>query len=96
MQRENLEKVFVVFVDKRNSTKKNKLFRELMLDNYGNYIAPKLIERVKCASLQKYYDYFIKIFYESLDAIKKVKHGRQLINKINEIIDAGQQQKPHS
>lgn len=45
IQRENLEKVFTVFCDKRQ--KKNKLFRELMLDSYGNYIAPKLIERAK-------------------------------------------------
>jgi hypothetical protein len=49
IQRDSLEKVFLVFFDKRGSAKKNKLFRELMLDNYGNYIAPKIIERAKSA-----------------------------------------------
>jgi hypothetical protein len=62
-----------------------------MLDNYGNYIAPKIIERSKNAIFQKFYDYFVKVFYESLEAIKKVKHGRQLINKINEILDVSKQ-----
>ena len=39
------EQLCTVFTDKR--TKKLRLFRDIMFDQYGNYIAPKLVERAK-------------------------------------------------
>ena len=67
------------FVEKKNATKKYKVFRDLMLDPFGNYVVPKLIERAKFFGLMKHYDYLVKVFSESTDALKKVKHGRQLM-----------------
>ena len=74
----------------KNQTKKSKLFKEIMLDNYGNYIAPKIVEKAKnFGGLQREFDYFSKVYKDSIDALKKVKHGRQLMSKINPIIVPG-------
>ena len=49
MPKEQFEKVCVVFM--KNSSKKSKMFKEIMLDSYGNYIAPKIMEMVKVFAL---------------------------------------------
>jgi hypothetical protein len=36
-----------------------------MFDQYGNYIAPKLVEKSKLFGLNKYYEHFIKCFQEN-------------------------------
>lgn len=84
MPKEQFEKVCVVFM--KNSSKKSKLYREIMLDSYGNYIAPKILERAKVFTLQHQFDYFNKVYRDSIEALKKVKHGRQLMNKMNQIL----------
>ena len=96
MPREYLEKLCQAI--KNNSNKKHKFFKEIMLDGFGNYLAPKLIENSKKYGLIKHYNFFIdvrlilarltksllvKVYNNSLDALKKVKHGRQLMGKIN-------------
>ena len=83
MPKEQFEKLCIVFT--KNSSKKSKMFKEIMLDNYGNYIAPKIVERAKAFALQDHFDYFNKVFRDSIDNLKKVKHGRQLMNKLNQI-----------
>ena len=83
MPRDYLDRMLLVFLDKRNSTKKHKLFKELMFDSYGNYVVPKMIEYTKLLQLNRQFDFFVKVFNESADGLKKVKHGRQLITKIN-------------
>ena len=70
----------------KNSTKKSKLFKDIMLDNYGNYIAPKILERAKSYNLQHQLEYFSKVYRDSIEALKKVKHGRQLMGKMNQIL----------
>lgn len=84
MPKEQFEKVCVVLM--KNSSKKSKMFKEIMLDSYGNYIAPKIMEMVKVFALQQQFDYFSKIYRESIEALKKVKHGRQLMVKMNQIL----------
>ena len=74
MPKDQFERLCVVFM--KNSSKKSKLFREIMLDSYGNYIAPKILERSKILNLQDRYDYFCKVYRDSIEALKKVKHGR--------------------
>ena len=64
MPKEQFEKVCVVFM--KNSSKKSKLYREIMLDSYGNYIAPKILERAKVFTLQHQFDYFNKVSNSSL------------------------------
>ena len=83
MPRDYLDRMLLVFLDKRNSTKKHKLFKELMFDSYGNYVVPKMIEYTKLLQLNRQFDFFVKVFNESAEGLKKVKHGRQLITKIN-------------
>ena len=92
MPREQFEKVCFVFM--KNSSKKSKLYREIMLDSYGNYIAPKILERAKVFQIQFHFDYFNKVYKESIDALKKVKHGRQLMSKMNQILQHPAQSKP--
>ena len=58
MPKEQFEKVCVVFM--KNSTKKCKMYKEIMLDSYGNYIAPKILERSKGFS-QHQYDNFKQV-----------------------------------
>lgn len=84
MPKEQFEKVCQIIM--KNSSKKNKLYKEIMIDSFGNYIAPKILERAKSYGFHYQFDYFSKVYRESIDALKKVKHGRQLINKINQIV----------
>ena len=81
MPREYLEKMCSAI--KNNPNKKQKLFKEIMLDQYGNYLAPRLIENSKKNGLLKHYNYFIDIYTNSLDVLKKKQHGKKLISKIN-------------
>ena len=81
MPQEYLEKVCSAI--KNNPNKKQKLFKEIMLDQYGNYLAPRLIENSKKNGLTKHYNYFIDIYTNSLDVLKKKQHGKKLISKIN-------------
>ena len=52
MPKEQFEKVCTVFL--KNSTKKCKMFKDIMLDSFGNYIAPKILERTKLYNLAHY------------------------------------------
>ena len=63
MPKEPFEQLCSIFLDKR--TKKLKIFRDCMFDQYGNYIAPKLVEKSKLFGLNKYYEHFIKCFQEN-------------------------------
>jgi hypothetical protein len=62
------------FIDSKG--KRSRLYKELLFDQYGNYIATKLIEKAKCYGLNKVYDHFSRTFNESYDALKKCRHGR--------------------
>ena len=59
MPREYLEKLCQAI--KNNSNKKHKFFKEIMLDGFGNYLAPKLIENSKKYGLIKHYNFFIDV-----------------------------------
>ena len=69
MPREYIEKVCSAI--KNNPNKKQKLFKEIMLDQYGNYLAPRLIENAKKNGLIKHSNYFIDTYNNSLDVLKK-------------------------
>ena len=69
MPREYLEKMCTAI--KNNPNKKQKLFKEIMLDQYGNYLAPRLLENAKKNGLMKHYNYFIEIYNNSIDVLKK-------------------------
>ena len=59
-----------VLMEKRNQGKKQqKVFKEMLLDKYGNYIAPKVIEKAKRFNLQKQYNYFINVSTNTSSAI---------------------------
>ena len=45
MPKDQFVQLCVVFI--KNQSKKSKLFKEIMLDNYGNYIAPKIVEKAR-------------------------------------------------
>jgi len=94
MPKEQFEKVCNVLT--KNSTKKCKMFKEIMLDSYGNYIAPKILERAKSFNLHQFdsfkqvskhsfliHSFFFQVYRDSVEALKKVKHGRQLMGKMN-------------
>ncbi len=76
METYQLDQLCQVFWDKR--TKKLRIFRELIFDQFGNYIAVKLVEQAKLFGLKKHLDHFYKTFNESLDSLQQVKHGRVL------------------
>lgn len=52
MPKEQFEKVCNVFM--KHSNKKCKMYKEIMLDSYGNYIAPKILERAKGFNLHQF------------------------------------------
>lgn len=78
----------------KGQSKKCKLYKEIMIDSFGNYIAPKILERAKAYGFQHQFEYFSKVYRESIEALKKVKHGRQLINKTNQILQQPGTQMP--
>lgn len=82
MGRDSFELLCVTLTDKR--FKKQKFFREIMFDQFGNYIAPKLIERAKRSGQTRAYEQFVKTFNENVDQLKRLRHGRQLVQKIME------------
>lgn len=82
MCRESFEILCNTFTDKR--TKKQRLFREILFDQFGNYIAPKIIERSRKEGFTRAYEHFLKTFEECREHLYKLKHGRQLVNKIKE------------
>jgi len=64
-------------VDKKNNTKKNKLFRDIMLDKFGNYIAYTIMEMALLNQApSKYFDVFYKTIQENLDQLRKVNFGK--------------------
>lgn len=77
------EQLCVNFIDFKS--KRSRLYKELLFDPYGNYIAAKLIEKAKCYGLAKMFDHFSKTFNDSIEGLKKCRHGRQLISKIEAI-----------
>jgi len=94
MPKEQFEKVCNVLM--KHSTKKCKMFKDIMLDSYGNYIAPKILERAKSFNLHQFdsfkqvskiafliHSFFFQVYRDSVEALKKVKHGRQLMGKMN-------------
>jgi len=83
MSKDCFEQLCTIFTDKR--TKKLRLFRDIMFDQFGNYIAPKLVERAKLLGQTRAYEHFVKTFNESADQLKKMKHGRQLVHKLMEV-----------
>ena len=52
MPKEQFEKVCNVLM--KHSIKKCKMFKDIMLDSYGNYIAPKILERAKSFNLHQF------------------------------------------
>lgn len=91
MQNYQLDQLCAVFQDKH--AKKLRLFRELLFDPYGNYIATKLIEQVKLYGLKKHLDHFFKTFNESLDVLQTNKNSRLLVQKILDIQHGGKKKK---
>jgi hypothetical protein len=45
------------------------------------------MEKAKLYGMTKVYDHFVKSFGESIDVLRKQKHGRHTISKINTIKD---------
>lgn len=68
------ELLCVNFIDFKS--KRSRLFKELLFDPFGNYIAAKLIEKAKCYGLAKLFDHFSKTFNDSIEGLKKCRHGR--------------------
>lgn len=69
--------------------KRTRHFKELLYDSFGNFVAQKLIEKAKYDGLTKVYDHFSRTFNDQRDALKKIKHGRQLIGKIDTVLSGG-------
>ena len=59
MPRDYFEKLCAAI--KNNSNKKHRLFKEIMLDSFGNYLAPRLIDNAKKNGLTKHYNFFIDV-----------------------------------
>ena len=83
MPAESFEHLCSNFVDDKG--RRTRLFKDLLFDPIGNYISTKLMEKAKVYGLQKVNNHFQNTFNESVDALRKQKHGRQLISKIQSI-----------
>lgn len=71
--------------DKKGALKKS-VFRDILLNQYGNYTIYTLIYKAFEHPNQKYVDYFIKIFRENTESLRKVNFGKKFINKVDTLI----------
>jgi len=68
---------FDTLVEKKNNNKKNRLFKDIMMDKYGNYIAYTIMETaLHYHAPSKYFDVFYKTIQENLDQLRKVNFGK--------------------
>ena len=84
--------IYDAFMDKANYTnKKRNAFRDIMLNQYGNYAISTIIQKAFEFPNKKYIRFFLKIFRENTEYLKKINFGKKFINKIDQMIQYQQQ-----
>lgn len=84
--------IYDAFMDKANYTnKKRNAFRDIMLNQYGNYAISTIIQKAFEFPNTKYIRFFLKIFRENTEYLKKINFGKKFINKIDQMIQYQQQ-----
>ena len=56
--------------------------QEIMLDQYGNYVAQAVFQKSYDLQDQTYFNCFYEVFNKSLEDLKRVSFGKKLIQKI--------------
>ena len=62
-----------------------------MLNQYGNYTISTIIQKAFEFHNKKYIKFFLKIFRENTENLKRINFGKKFINKIDQIITTQQQ-----
>ena len=78
--------IFDVFHQKNTSyhhQKRKNMFRDIMLNQYGNYTISTIMHKAFEYPNKKYIKFFLKVFRENTDNLKKVNFGKKFINKID-------------
>ena len=76
--------IFEVFLMKGNyNNKKRNLFRDILFNQYGNYTIFTIMHKAFEHPNKKYIEYFLKIFKENTEQLKKINFGKKLINKVD-------------
>ena len=57
-----------------------------MLNQYGNYTISTIIQKAFEFKNKRYIKFFLKIFRENTENLKKINFGKKFINKIDQII----------
>jgi hypothetical protein len=57
-----------------------------MLNQYGNYTISTIIQKAFEFNNKRYIKFFLKIFRENTENLKKINFGKKFINKIDQII----------
>lgn len=60
--------IFEVFCEKKNQhSKKKNLFKDILLNQYGNYTIYTIMQKAFESPDKKYIEYFLKVFHENTE-----------------------------
>ena len=79
--------IFDVFLDKKNQSKKKNTFKEILMNQYGNYAIFTMIVLAIQHPNKRYIDYFLKVIKENSDQIKKASFGKKFLSKVDRLIE---------
>ena len=72
-----------MFLEKKNQhSKKKNLFKDILLNSYGNYTIFTIMKKAFKHPNDKYIEYFLKVFNENIGQLKKINFGKKFINKV--------------
>lgn len=81
------EMVFEVFLARENyQSKKRNLFKELMINQFGNYAVSTIIQKAVTYPNKKYIRHFLGVFRENSDQLKRINFGKKFMAKIDQVV----------
>ena len=78
--------IFDAIFEKKCNKKKTNIFKDILLNQYGNYTIFTIINKAVQHPNKKYIDYFLKVFRENTESLKKLNYGKKFINKVDQLL----------
>lgn len=87
------EMIFEVFMSRENfQSKKRNLFKDLMINQFGNYAVYTIIQQAVSFPNKKYIKHFLYIFRENSDQLRRINFGKKFMAKIDALMQAESKQ----
>merc|ERR1712023_236140 len=83
------EMIFEVLIARENcQSKKRNLFKDLMINQFGNYAVYTIIQQAFSYPNKKYIKHFLYIFRENSDQLRRINFGKKFMAKIDALMQA--------